>query len=508
MEANNGKYTQKKLVGVGTGQTKVPARLELKTPAKKILGVIPTILVGGVEKRDEECVVNGKVITRVIFIDEMNGFNSEERADEFSTAVKTPRGLNIDGVVPMAQILQTTGDKHAKADGDVINSVSCEHVVNAGVTGLEAREISFVQNVGNNTETKTQEREITTMGECICEKFDVGEVFKLEQNVEGVLGVELNAVVKSVVCKDDKIVLKGLACAGVSVVKSTADGQTIQNSAHDFEFTKTFNKKCAEVICGNILVSDVNIKIEQREKPELVLDATLCFTGYTVQNHTIKAVEDAFSCTHNVDLSHSEITHAVTTPSANTFSDIEGNVTMPAGSPYISRVLWSNVGGVGSINVKPSNDRCTIEGVLNATLVYECEEKQIHSHNVEVPFSIGAKIDGCTNEHTILASVTPIQCNIKARRGRELLVDARVGVNSCGHKHETGEVVSAVTVGAAKEPDTHSIIIHTVQSGETLWQIAKGSCLPTAEIVRQNPGVDAGINAGDKIVMYKRRVTA
>ena len=108
-------------------------------------------------------------------------------------------------------------------------------------------------------------------------------------------------------------------------------------------------------------------------------------------------------------------------------------------------------------------------------------------------------------EYGTSVAVTPLSCNVKARRGRELLVDARVGVNVAAHAGADVKILSDVTLGAEKMPEDHAITIHVAAGGETLWDIAKRASIPTAEIVRQNPTVERGINAGDRLVIYNQQ---
>jgi len=503
MEQVHTKYTQRIFTPAGSTQAKVVSKLELKNPAKRVLSITPICHINGVESTESQYKVTGKVITRAIFIDETDSYNSEERNDDFAVTIV---GADFDGVLPSVRVLETNTEKQ-KGDQDTISSIHSEHIVAVSLSGLKPVEVSYVNDVrGEGVEVKHVEREICTFNECITEKFDIGEIFKLDASVEGVLGVELNATVRDIVSKDDKITIKGVAVVGVSVVRGTDDGkQIIQNNSYDFEFNKTL-KKTGEIVFGNVAVNDCTIKIiEHREKPELVLDATLLFTGASVSYHTVKSVEDAICPKHEIDFAYTPVISAVATRQTGVLADIEGNISLGNNAPYMSRVLWSSSGSVGSVNVKPADDKVVVEGILNANLVYECEEHQIHTHTVEVPFSVGVKVDGVSGEHNIGANVVPLSCNIKARRGKELLIDARIGITVSGDKRTEATLISGATEGAQKTQTGAAIVIHVVQAGETLWDLAKRTGISTAEIIRQNAGIENGLNGGERIVTYRRR---
>ena len=496
MEQVHGKFAQKTLTNLGTNQVKVGVKMELPTLAKKVLSVLPAVRVHDVTRNGKDCVVSGKVLTRAIFIDEFGGYNSEERSDDFSEkfAVEGENFIPVLGIHPVAE------PRFNRADGDLIGSIQGDYIVTVGLSGLKEIEIPYLTDITEKgIEQKCGQKELCTFSDLFFEKFDIGEVITLDANIEGVLGVELNATVKEVANKDGKIVVKGTAVAGVSVVKSVEGGQTIQNNFYDFDFSKTFSKPVTgEIVCANVMICDAQSKVEHREKPELVIEAKLAFTAGAVNWHTVKTVDDAFSCTHDIIFGTANAVSTAVTAQTSMTADVEGNLTMPNGSPFIGKVLWANAGTISGINAKSGDDRATIEGVLNINMVYECEEKGVYSHVCEVPFSVNVKIDGLTPKHSVGASVYPLSCNIKARRGKELIIDARVGVNAGGNLNNAEKLISGAECGAEKPAETASIIIHVVQPNETAWDIAKGLSMPVNKIKGE-------CVAGERIAIYKQR---
>jgi len=101
-------------------------------------------------------------------------------------------------------------------------------------------------------------------------------------------------------------------------------------------------------------------------------------------------------------------------------------------------------------------------------------------------------------------NVVPLTCNIKARRGKELLVDARIGVTAFGDKKVPCELVSAALEGAQRASTGAAIVIHVVAAGETMWDLAKRTGISTREIAKQNGGVET-LNGGERIVTYRQR---
>ena len=179
---------------------------------------------------------------------------------------------------------------------------------------------------------------------------------------------------------------------------------------------------------------------------------------------------------------------------------------MPDSSPYISKILCTTGTNIASVNIVPADNKVTIEGVMNANVVYECDEKMIHHHVSQVPFSTSLKLDGITAGFNVAASVHPMSCNIKARRGRELLVDAKIGIALNAVARSSEKICTDITVGEAKVRDDAAIVIYMVRDKETLWEVAKHLNIPSTEIVKQNPSCANALTAGDRILIYRQAV--
>ncbi|MDR0462226.1 MAG: DUF3794 domain-containing protein [Christensenellaceae bacterium] len=508
METVHGKYEQKSLVTVANTQTRVPVKMELANPAKKILTTTAKCFVTGVERKDADIRVNGKTVTQVIFIDEFGAYNSEERADEFSERFTPKNAETIQIVSPMAVIIQTVAPKLQKGETDLIAGLSTEHVINIALTGLKGNEISYVRELSGDVESVGTQTSVASWGATFFEKFDIGETLTLDSNVEGILCTDLSVHIRDINVANERFTIKGVASVNASVVRNVEGAQSVATAQYDFDFAKSFNKKDVtdrDIICGNVLVSNVGIKVESLAHPSLTVEAELIFTGHSIVRHEINMIKDAFSCDNNLDFTHTTVNDvAITGSQQNIVADVEGNVSMPEGSPFIGKVLLASMPIIGSINVKPTDDKTIVEGVLTTNIIYECEEHHVYSHVAEVPFAVTCKIDNCTAKHNINVALTPLSCNVKARRGKELLVDARLGANVVASSNNSVKVASNVQIGKARPAEDHAITIHIADAKETLWDIAKRASIPTAEVIRQNPSVANGINEGDRIVMYRR----
>jgi|GEM_PF-1495273 len=502
---------QRQMKQLGHASVKVAAKLDLKTPAKKILSAAANCYLTATERSDSDCKVTGRVVTRVIYMDEFDAFNSEERSDNFTAQLALKGHAAVESVSAASMILETScADLTAetKADAVFTSTVDVDSVVEVVLIGLVGQEIKYVANISGNAEAKLEKKTVATFSRLLEEKFTADERLELDKNCSGVLGVDVAAHIRDINCNENKVSLKGIVSVNVIAVK-TGEISVIYNSAHEFDFSKTLQLTgigIEDSVIGSIAVGGVTVKAENKTKPELSVEVDLVFSGAVITAAEIEYAADVMSFDNHLSLTQVTIDNTAALPQSNTVADIESNMTMPANAPYISKIL--SVGGsrVSGINLIPADGKITVEGVLSANLVYECEEKLMRTHEAQVPFSTVVRIEGVNTGHTVQASVQPVNCNIKARRGKELLIDARLGLSIACVSANTANIPADVIIGDAKVRDDSAIMIYIASDKETLWDIAKRISVSQSEIIKQNPHIASETRPGDKIFIYRQNV--
>jgi len=500
-ETAHGTYTQRKLELLSKGQVKVSARLELKAACKKVLSATAKCFLAGHERGEGgEVRVSGKVVTRVIFLDEFDAFNSEEHTDSFTERLGFKgEAMSIN---PAAVVLETTVGENAGT------SVEVDSVIDLIIVGLVEKGVKFVSGVTGQAETRTEKMRISTFERALSEKFSAVEMLELDKNCAGVLGVDCNASVRDVFAEDGRVTIKGTVSANVLTIKS-GETATMHNAAHEFDFTKTIHVQglsAEDTVFGGVVVAGVAVKADNKVKPELNVEVDLAFNGFVLSAREVEYVADAFSGENALNLATVSVEHTNALPQVNLVVDIEGNMTMPANSPFIARILTSSGARITGANIGCADGKVTVEGVVSATVVYECEEKQIHTHEASVAFSTFVRVDGINNNFNVQASVGVVSCYIKARRGKELMVDAKLAVLVSATETHVRELTAEIAVGEAKQRDDSAIVIVMPEAGETLWDIAKRISMPVADIVKQNPNCAQSITVGEKIFIYRQQV--
>lgn len=500
-ETVHGTHTQKKLEMLGKGQSKVSARIDLTVVSKQVLSATAKCYLMGLERSEGEVRVQAKVVTRIIYLDEFDSFNSSERTDTITERIALKNNAAI-SLHAAATVLET------KVVDNAGQSIEVDSIIDLAVIGLVESAVKYVSGITGQAETRVTKARLASFERAIEERFSADDKLELDKNSSGVLGVDCSACVRDLYVDDGRVTIKGTVSANVITVKS-GETTTMHNAIHEFDFSKTVHLQgltAEDIVFGSVAIAGVTVKAENKGKPELAIEVDLVFNGHMVVTREIEFVADAFAYSNVLNLTSvlAEHTHAL--PQVNSVADVEGNMTMPANTPYIARILATSGAHITGVNLSVAEGKVTVEGVLAATVVYECEEKQTHSHGCEVPFNTTIRVEGISTGFNIQAAVSVSACYVKARRGKELMVDAKLGIAISAAEIHTRELTAEIAVGEARARDDSAIVIYAVEHGETLWDVAKRISMPMAEIVKQNPSSENGVAVGDRLFIYRQQV--
>ena len=484
MQPQQASKVLRNLEAISKTTARIDARLEPRSGIKQVLETSARVFLNDHEREDDGVRINGRVVTRVIFIDENGGFNSDERTNNFSERIILNNAANLSDIMPSAHVTDV------RVTDTGANSVDAMVNIEITLLGLSSREIRFVTGMTGDVESRTEATRITTWGGAITSRFEIEERIDLDKSCEGILGVDVVPVLRDLVTGEGRVTIKGAAGVNITAVKRGDElSNSVYNDAVEFDFSKTITHKTLGIedsVTGTITVANIEVKAETKESPQLVVTTTLEFRGWTVTSEQIETLADAFSFTNQLNMQSSNIECVTSIPAHHTNIEVDGNLNMGEKSPFITKILSVGTASITTLNVTAQNDRVTIEGALSSNITFECEEKQIHAHVAKVPFSTHVKIDGLTTSHNISAKVDVTQCRVRARRGRELLVDARLGLTIGAHTMTTTQVVTDVTLGEPKPVDDSAILIYTVAEGESTWDVAKRLNIRPSEVTIEN----------------------
>lgn len=481
-------------------QLKTDHKAELPEGAKKVVGVTCHVYPQNTEAKGSEVVVTGDTVIRLIYINEFDKYDSKDVVTPFENKIVTNDLTGINGIFSTVSVLDCQWEIQD-------NYVNLSNILGVTIKGVKERNERLVADLSGDVEVKKLEQKVLSFNLVLQDKFEVEDNLELEQNCEGVLGVDANAFVKDVACADGKVSVKGVVAVNMIGVKTVDNSSVPYNTTTEIDFAKNImatGVSAEDLASGTVVVSAVSMHIESTNKGSvLVLNITLAFHGCAYVYQNFSTVVDAISFDKELSFETSNIERTQMLPQINTTVDIENNLNMPANMPYIARVLAVDGVQIKNLNVTAADGKAVLEGVITANVLVENEEHLISNYLAEAPFQTSVRMDSIDSDYTLEASVSPMLLNVKARRGVELLIDAKLGISVQATNKRTMNVVTAVIVGSPKTDDGSAIRIYIIGEKENLWDLAKRTNLGSAELIKQNPNLENGCTPGERIVVYR-----
>ena len=484
MEVLKENLVEQELVAVDNVQIKLEHKVALPENAKKLIGVSCQLLGQNTQVNGAEITLTGNLVTRLIFINEFEKFDSQDVTDTFEKKVTIKDAGEGSQVFATMSVLDS---KWQLQDQQVV----IDNLVVVNVEKVKTNDWQVVSDLTGDVEVRKNEHQILTFNAKLAEKFELEENIELEANCEGVLGVDANPNLKDVATSTGKVNLKGTIMVNMLGVKSVDNTSVPYNSIHEIDFSKSLTATgvtAEDLACGNVVVDAVEMHIENGQKgPVLVLKLTLIFQACVYGNHKFNSVVDAISFDKELSFQTAQSNYVEVLPQVNTTVEIESNVNLAPNTPYIAHVLAVDGVRVNNLTVNVGDGKTMLEGVLAMNLLLENEEHIVTGEGYEVPFQTHVRMDNLERDYTVNASVVPLNVNAKARRGTEILIDAQLGVviNASTTKQVT--LMNNLEEGAPKVDDGSAISIYI-------------SC---ASLLQQNPNLENGCTPGERIVVYR-----
>ena len=134
------------------------------------------------------------------------------------------------------------------------------------------------------------------------------------------------------------------------------------------------------------------------------------------------------------------------------------------------------------------------------------EEKARSSVNAELPFRFVTDIDaedGCEPQADVRV------CSVSARPARrgEISLVCALSFTVMPVARVCVRPVTGVSVSGEKEDRTGTLSMHCASEGETLWECAKALSVPPDAVLAQNPELSFPLSKGDKVFVFRSRIS-
>ena len=500
MEILMNDLSQQELIPLDNVQIKIEQKNSVPANAKKLISVTSQLLGQKIEINQNEITVTGEIATRYVFINEFEKYDSEDATETFEKKVTVKEYANVNQLFANV-FLQNSNWRLSE------NNVLLENILMVKIEGIKTHNLQVVSDLTGEVEVQKVDQQILSYHSKLDDKFEVAESIQLDNNCEGVLGLDVNPSLKDVAVNDGKVSFKGVCYVNVLGVKTVENTTVPYNTVHKIDFAKSIavnGISGADFACGDIIVDAVNMHIENGQQGAvLALTMNLIFSGNVYCNCKFSSIVDAISFDKELTLRSRQLNSLEVLPQVNTCVDIESNINLAPNTPYISHVLAVDNMRVVDLQTNVTDNKVLLEGVLCVNLLLENEEHLVIGEHFKVPFQTYVRVDGLDRDYTINSTVIHLIVNVKARRGVELLVDAQLGVEINGEVKKSITIIDSLEEGATKSDDGSAIRIYIIGEKESLWDLAKRTNLSCEALLQQNPNLENGCTPGERIVVYK-----
>jgi hypothetical protein len=182
---------------------------------------------------------------------------------------------------------------------------------------------------------------------------------------------------------------------------------------------------------------------------------------------------------------------------------VGGGVGLDENLPAVNEII-GNFGARNNIaSITAADERVNIEGVVNTTVLYQADDGEINSVDVEIPYSVDVRDQKIAEGFRLEGNGAVGTVAVKRKKDRELDVSAELFFGVQAYCNQTVSVVVEVEEANEKVDAANAVSVYNAEAGETLWDVAKAlSCAPET-ILNQNESLVFPIKNPGKVILYR-----
>ncbi|MBZ9632968.1 SPOCS domain-containing protein [Clostridium sp. FP1] len=326
-----------------------------------------------------------------------------------------------------------------------------------------------------------------------------------------VIKCDVNVHKKEVKLYDGKIQINAFACINIMYKGRDSrelfyiEQEVMLNKELDFQDVSPYMENYTD-----FRVDAMGFDIKEDDLGEKrIIDVEFLIKTNTraVHKEEVDMIEDVYSPTTKLEMDKKDYGLNVMQGQLLTETLVKGDIELNNTMAKPSKVIMCNA-SVCVTDKKVIEDKVIIEGIMNVTVLYRSddEEKYLSSVSEEIPFTCGAEILGTKINMSSVCKVSLENINADIEVGNiaiRAVVKVYVRVNYMVQKKF---LVDVYPIEGEVPKKKASITIYVVQSGDTLWKIAKKYNTTMQEVARVNGIEDPNVIKVSQKLMIPGRI--
>ena len=484
---------------------------EERLPAARILDVSGTALLIGCEVMQDKVMVEGVLRYEILYIPEDGGSIETMEAD-----IGFTHALDLPGTGPKMDADIHLSIEHLDYEMLSGRKVSVKSVLNLqgkvqhmmelealkGFKGLEDVEVLTDRIHGmalyGSGRSQTMIREDMILADAM-------------PSIKKILRKDVKVKINEKKTADNKVIVHGDLAMKILYLSEDAEEpiQILTNVVPFSHFVDIEGAYAGMDCVAEAIASEFYAEAKEDINQELRLlnsEVILSLSVKVFENHEWDILTDAYSPTVPMCLKKRKVQLFQTVGEQQGQSVVKHGLTMPEGLPRVKKVLYVDAAPVVT-DARAEAGKVTLEGFLAAQVVYQSEDSDalISSFKEDIPFKHTAEVAGAEASMDIRWEVQQEHgtCTLTASGEAELkvVVSAKVTVVRSIEK----ELLVNAEDAEGNQMQEGGIYIYFVQSGDSLWTVAKKYNTTIANILKFNTLPEQeGLQDGCRLIIFKK----
>ena len=476
-------------------------QIDSKVNIKTVLNVNCYIFDERIESASGKAVISGKLGVKVLYIDTDNITNTLTEVQPFSETV-IDNSITADCYIMLTNISNLCQEISTDSTLKVECNISFVPVVYVNLA------IPYRLNLDEQTICRNSNFTTNTIVNKIDTSFNYTTNLETQNNISKILNSNSRFSLVNTTAQDGYAIVEGKLFTCV-IYETEENEETKIKQLCDVFNIKT-DIELSELKQDSILNlsftldnSSESITTELEDGNSIItINHQVKVKGLELKEISVDCVEDLYSTKNELEISKSSREFICETNS-NCFSEsIIGELSLNKDEPIIEEIIANLNPNAEITNTYVKNNTIHFEGLVNSTVIYIDESKELKSKVVEIPFVINTKIESeilPTNRINITLNTS----KIKARRGTiievEYDMDVCLGLFKTSHK----DLIDNVTVGKLLDFSQYDYQIYIARPNESVWELCKRVKCHPDDLSKCNKEIPATYTGGEKVIIKR-----
>ncbi len=481
--------------------TTINLQIDTKVNIKTILNVRCYIFDEKIESASGKAVVSGKLGVKVLYIDTDNITNTITETQPFSetildNAITADCFINLTSVSTMCEILSNDGILKVGCNVSFVPIVYVNLAMNASLP-MDEQTISKKSTFA----TKTIVNKIET-------NFNYTTNFETNNNISKILNSESVFCLSELTPQDGYAIVEGKLFSNI-IYETTENEETVVKSLSDVFNIKTdlelenLTQDSVLDLTFKVDSSCENITTELEDDNNIItINNVIKVKGLVLKDVSLELVEDLYSTKNELEINKTTREFMCTTKKACLSEIVAGEISLNKDESAIEEIVSNNTICSEITNSYVKNNTLYFEGIINSTVIYLDESKELKRKLVELPFVLNTKIE-CTSLPTNHIELSINTNKIKARRGTIIEIEYDVEICACVYENKNQEIIDGITLGKSLDFSQFDYQIFIAKPNESIWELCKRIKCHPDDINLYNKNLPISFSGGEKIIIKR-----